>query len=158
VSSISRRAWVRLAFAFVGLLGATFAISGVVVALPPPAARGTCGPGLYSEAPIVALFNPGSIGAGPEPPATNAEARDQWSAFVSECQASADGRVLAGVVILVASVAIGVFGPMVVLRRKPEPGPGYPPSPAVGGPPGDAQLAPPPPYPSLAGPSAVTWP
>jgi hypothetical protein len=148
---------VRLAFAFVGLLGATFAITGVLVARPPPAAQGTCGPGLYSEAPIEALFNPGSIGAGPEPPATSAQARDQWSAFVAECQASADGRVLAGFAILVASIAIGVFGPMVVLRRKPKAGPGYPPATMVGGPPSDALLAEPPLHPPLAGPSAVSW-
>jgi hypothetical protein len=146
-----------LAFAFVGLLGATFAITGVLVALPPPAARGTCGPGLYSETPIEALFNPGSIGAGPEPPASSAEARYQWSAFVSECQASADGRVLAGFAILVASIAIGVFGPMVVLRRKQKTGPGYPPSTAVGGPPGGPLLVEPP-HPPVIGPSAVSWP
>lgn len=158
VSSISRQAWVRLAFAFVGLLGAAFAISAVVVALPPPAARGTCGPGLYSEAPIVALFNPASIGAGPEPPATNAQARDQWSAFVSECQASADGRVLAGFAILVASIGIGVLGPMVVLRKKAKSGPGYPPATALSGPPSDPQLAPPPVHPPLTGPSVVSWP
>jgi hypothetical protein len=145
---------VRLIFAFIGLLGATFAITGVLVALPPPAARGTCGPGLYSEAPIEALFNPGSIGAGPEPPATNVEARDQWSAFVSECQASADGRVLAGFAILVVSIAVGVLGPMVVLRRKPKSGPGYPPSTALGGPPNDPVLTPSPLHPPLAGPSA----
>lgn len=144
-----------MAFAFVGLLGAAFAITGVLVALPPPAAHGTCGPSKYSETPIEALFNPGSIGAGPEPPATQAEARDQWSAFVSECQASADGRVLAGFAILVASIGIGVLGPMLVLRKKPKAGPGYPPSPAMSGPPNDPRLAPPPVYPPLAGPPVV---
>jgi hypothetical protein len=152
---MSRQAWVRLIFAFVGLLGAAFAISAMLVVLPPPAARGTCGPGKDSEAPIVALFNPGSIGAGPEPAATNIENRDQWMAFVSECQASADGRVLAGFAILVASIGIGILGPMVVLRRKPKPGPGYPPSSALSGPPDSSQLAQPPPHPPLAGPPAV---
>ena len=126
MSSLSRQSWVRLAFAFVGLLGATFAITGVLIALPAPSAGGTCGPGRGSETPIEALLNPGSIGAGAEPAATNAEARYQWSAFVSECQASADGRVLAGLAILVASVGVGVLGPMVVLRRKPKSQPVYP--------------------------------
>ena len=126
MSSLSRQSWVRLAFAFVGLLGATFAITGVLTALPAPAAGGTCGPSRGSETAIEALFDPVSIGAGPKPAATNVESRDQWSAFVSECQASADARVLAGLAILVGSVGIGVLGPMVVLRKKRESRPVYP--------------------------------
>jgi hypothetical protein len=117
VKQSSHQLWIRLAFAFVGLLGASFAISGVLIALPNPAVGGTCGPSQGSEAPIVAVVDPVSIGAGTEPPATNATSHDQWLAFVGECQASADGRVLAGFAILVLSVGVAIGGPMLVLRK-----------------------------------------
>jgi hypothetical protein len=109
--------WVRLTFLFLGLFGVGLAISGVFIALPPPAAGGTCGPGTASEAPIAALLNPHSIGAGPEPAASNTEGRLEWDAFVSECQSSADNRGLAALAILVVSVLVAVVGPMLVLRR-----------------------------------------
>jgi hypothetical protein len=107
-----------VAFAAIGVFGAAFAISGLLIALPKPAAGGTCGPGTGSEAPIVAVLNPGSIGAGREPSATNAESHEQWLAFVGECQASADGTVLAALVILVAAAGVAIGGPMIVLRRR----------------------------------------
>jgi hypothetical protein len=124
-----------LVFAAIGLFGAAFAISAVVIDLPDPAVGGTCGPGALAETPFVALVNPGSIGAGKEPPASDKQARDQWLAFVGECQASANGRGLAALGILVVSVLVAWLGPKLFLwRRKgkdrspggvdtPEPGP-----------------------------------
>jgi hypothetical protein len=115
---LSSRSWIRLAFAFLGLFGAAFAITGMLVALPKPAAGGTCGPGRGSEAAIEALVEPGSIGAGPEPPASNSAARAQWQAFVDECQTTTRDRAIAALVILVGSIAIAIFGPTLVAGRK----------------------------------------
>ncbi len=115
--------WIRLALLCLGLFCAGLAISGLIIALPAPAAGGTCGPGQASEAPIVAFFDPVSIGAGPEPAASATTDRAQWNAFVSECQSSADNRVLAAVVILVVSILLAVVGPILVRRRtKKRPG------------------------------------
>ena len=111
------RMWIRLGFALLGIVGAAIAITAIVVALPQPAVGGTCGPGQSSEAPIVALFNPGSIGAGAEPPASDATGRVQWLAFVGECQSSTDGRVLAGFGILVLSVGVALLGPALLLHN-----------------------------------------
>ena len=58
---LSSRSWIRLAFAFLCAFGVAFAITGMLVALPKPAAGGTCGPGAGSEAAIQALFAPGSV-------------------------------------------------------------------------------------------------
>ena len=113
----SVRIGIRLVFAFLGIFGAAFAITGVLVALPKPAAGGTCGPGLASEAPIVALFDPVSIGAGKEPAADNTTSRDEWLTFVGECQTSADDRALAAFAILVLSVGVAIVGPKWVLRK-----------------------------------------
>jgi hypothetical protein len=122
VRDISSRTWVRLALVFVGTLGVAIAITGMFIALPGPSVGGTCGPGQGSEAAIVALVNPGSIGAGTEPPASNADGRIEWSAFVAECQSSADGRVLGALCLLVASVGIALLG-LLVGRRKDPPSP-----------------------------------
>jgi hypothetical protein len=130
VKQISSRTWVRLAVVFVGTLGVAIAITGMFIALPGPSVGGTCGPGRGSEAAIVALVNPGSIGAGTEPPATNAEGRTEWSAFVAECQSSADGRVLGAVCLLVASAGIALLG-LLVGRRKDPPSPAPSTYPAV---------------------------
>ena len=120
VEQASHWTWFRLALVFLGLFGAAFAISGLLVALPKPAVGGTCGPGKSSEAAIVALFDPGSIGAGPEPPATSPTERADWLAFVGECQASADGRVLGALVIFVVSLVAALAGTALLLRyRKP---------------------------------------
>jgi hypothetical protein len=120
VAQASHRTWFRLTLVFLGLFGAAFAISGLLVALPRPAVGGTCGPGKSSEAAIVALFNPGSIGAGPEPPTTSATDRADWMAFVGECQASADGRVLGALVILAVSLAVALVGTALLMRyRRP---------------------------------------
>jgi hypothetical protein len=117
VEHSSAQLWVRLGFLFLGLFGAGLAISGVFIALPPPAAGGTCGPGQASEAPIAALINPKSIGAGPRPAASNATGVAEWNAFVSECQSSADDRGLAALAILVVSALVAIGGPIIVLRR-----------------------------------------
>lgn len=100
----------RLIFMFLGLFGAAFAITGLLVALPRPAVQGTCGPGRSSEPAIVAFFDPGSIGAGAEPAPKQATDRANWMAFVGECQASTDSRVLATFAILVLSFGIALTG------------------------------------------------
>jgi hypothetical protein len=118
----SFRLGIRFVFAAIGLFGVVFAISGVLFVLPAPAAGGTCGPGKASEAPIIAVVDPGSIGAGQEPAATNASSHNQWLAFVGECQSAADGRLLAAIGIIVLSVGFALLGPKLILRsreRKP---------------------------------------
>lgn len=112
------RTGTSLVLVFLGLLGAAFAITGLLIALPPPAAGGTCGPGQGSEAAIIAFFDPVTIGAGPEPPTTNAAARAQWRAFVDQCQTSADNRALAAFPILVVSTGIVVLGLLLFRRRS----------------------------------------
>lgn len=104
----SWRWWVRLTSALLGVLGLAVAISAVVVALPPPAVGGTCGPGRASEAPIAAFFDPVSIGAGARPPTTDLRAWLEWSAFVGECQSSADARMLLGLgILLLTALVVG---------------------------------------------------
>jgi hypothetical protein len=105
-----------LTFVFLGIFGIAFAVTGLLVALPKPAVGGTCGPGKASETSIVAFFDPGSIGAGPEPATTHATDRADWMAFVGECQASADSRVLATFAIAVLSVGVALGG--VALARR----------------------------------------
>ena len=108
----------RLVLVFLGLFGAVFAVTGLLVGLPPPAAGGTCGPGQGSEAAIVAFFDPITIGAGPEPPTTDVAGRSQWRAFVDQCQTSADNRVLAAFPILVVSAGIVILGLLLFRRRS----------------------------------------
>jgi hypothetical protein len=99
-----------LIFVFLGLFGVAFAVTGAVVALPQPNVGGTCGQGSSSESSIVAFFDPGSIGAHGEPSAAHAADRADWMAFVGECQASADSRVLASFAIVVLSLAVALAG------------------------------------------------
>ncbi len=101
----------------VGLAGAAFAITSLLVALP-PVAGGTCGPGQGSEAPIVALFDPVTIGAGPEPPAADRAGRTQWFAFVDACQSATDDRAVISFPILVVSLGIALLGAVVVGRKS----------------------------------------
>jgi hypothetical protein len=110
---------IMLVFVFLGLFGVAFAITGLLVDLPNPAVGGTCGPGKSAETSIVAFFDPGSIGAGKEPRASHATDRADWMAFVGECQASADGRVLATFAIIVLSVGIALAGTVLVRRARP---------------------------------------
>ena len=127
----------RLVLVFVGLFGVAFAIAGLLVGLPRPAVGGTCGPGTSSESAIVAFFDPGSIGAGAEPAVTSATDRADWMAFVGECQASADSRVLGTFAILIVAIGIAAVGIALALdgsrqanvmasRRAAPPQPGPP--------------------------------
>jgi hypothetical protein len=111
----------RLIFVCLGLFGAAFAVTGLLTNLPTPAAGGTCGPGQGSEAAIIALVDPITIGAGPEPPATNPSGRAQWSSFVHECQTAADDRALVAFPILLASAAVAVVGPLAWRKRSHRP-------------------------------------
>ena len=104
---------------FLGVLGAAFAVTGLLIGLPAPSAGGTCGPGQGSEAAIIAFFDPVTIGAGPEPPASNPTARAQWSAFVDQCQTAADDRALTAFPVFVVSVGIAVVGFLAYRRRTP---------------------------------------
>jgi len=110
------RLWIRLGFAIVGIFGVAVAVSAVVVNLPPPGVGGTCGPGAGSEAPIVAFFNPASIGAGVEPSGASALAHSLWLAFVGECQSSTDARILIALAVLVLSVAFALLGPYLLFK------------------------------------------
>ena len=117
---LSSRPTVGWVFVLLGLFGAAFAVAGLFATLPAPAVGGTCGPGKSSESAIVAFFDPVSIGAGAEPAAatttTTALARADWMAFVGECQASADGRVLSTFFLLVLSVVVVVVGLWMTVR------------------------------------------
>ena len=98
-----------LLFIFIGCFGAAYAAAGMLTALPAPAVGGTCGPSTGSETALEALARPGSIGAGPEPSASNTTAHTQWKTFVSQCQSLADRRGLASLAILVVSLVLLVF-------------------------------------------------
>jgi hypothetical protein len=135
VRQLLRNRGYRLALVFLGLFGVAFAISGVFVSLPKPAVGVSCGPGTSSEPAIVALFDPGSVGAGPEPSAANAAGRADWLAFVGECQASADGRVLANFLILTFSVGVALAGTALVLKARRPASPPPSPAPTAGSPP-----------------------
>ncbi|HWE70072.1 MAG TPA: hypothetical protein VG205_06900 [Acidimicrobiales bacterium] len=110
--------WILPAIIGVGLFGMALAVSGLLTGLPGPTVGGTCGPGLGSEPAIVAIFDPVTIGAGPEPPATNAAARTQWTSFVNQCQSSATDRALAAFPILVVSAGVAVLGFLLFRRRS----------------------------------------
>ena len=106
-----------LLFIFIGCFGAAYAAAGMLTALPPPAVGGTCGPSTGSETALEALAQPGSIGAGPEPPASNATAHHQWETFIQQCQSLADRRGLASLAVFVLSLAVAAIGLIWVLRR-----------------------------------------
>jgi hypothetical protein len=116
VSQPSRYRGIGVGLVLLALFGVAFALSGLLMGLPQPAVGGSCGPGTTSESSIVALFDPGSIGAGQEPPAARTADRADWMAFVGECQASADSRVLATFVILMVSIGVALAGAMLALR------------------------------------------
>lgn len=104
----------RIASWIIGILALAGAITVVVLPLPKPGAGGTCGPGRGSETAIEAFFNPVSIGAGPRPNSPPI-AVYEWQAFVGQCQASTNARmvdslallVVAGFFLLVASPLVG---------------------------------------------------
>jgi hypothetical protein len=109
--------WATLLCVCIGLFGAAFAITSLVTTLPANA-EGTCGPGKGSETAIVAFFDPVTIGAGTEPPASNATGRSQWSAFINSCQSAANQRAIVAFPVLIVSVAVAIGGPL-LLRRRP---------------------------------------
>jgi hypothetical protein len=112
--SLSGHHPLRIASWIIGILALAGAVTVVVLPLPKPAAGGTCGPGRGSEAAIEAFFDPVSIGAGPRP-SSPAIAVYEWQAFVGQCQASTNARmvdalallVVAGFLLLVASPLVG---------------------------------------------------
>ena len=107
-----------LLFIFIGCFGVAYAAAGMLTALPAPAIGGTCGPSTASETALEALARPGSIGAGPEPPASNATAHHQWQTFIQQCQSLADRRGLASLAVLVLSLAVAATGLIWVLRQR----------------------------------------
>ena len=109
-----------LLFVFIGCFGVAYAAAGMLTALPAPAIGGTCGPSTGSETALEALAEPGSIGAGPEPSASNTTGHHQWETFVQQCQALADRRGLASLAVLVVSFAVAVIGLIWVLRKPKE--------------------------------------
>jgi hypothetical protein len=113
----SEVSWAALTLIFVGLFGVAVALTALWSELPAPAAGGTCGPGRGSETAIEALVDPGSIGAGAEPPTTRAAARLQWNQFVNECQTATNDRALLAFPVLVVSAGLAVVG-LVLLRRR----------------------------------------
>ncbi len=108
--------WLRPACWLLGILGVAAAITIAVGPLPRPAAGGTCGPGAGSESAITAFFDPGSIGAGRQPPSTDLVARENWLAFVGECQSSTDARMLLALFVLALAVAVALGVPPLVGR------------------------------------------
>ena len=72
----------------------------------------------------MAFFDPVSIGAGAEPAATttaDATARADWMAFVGQCQASADSRVLSTFALLVLSSVVVLGGLWMAIRANRTP-------------------------------------
>jgi hypothetical protein len=117
VKQRSEVSWAALVLIFVGLFGVAVALTALWSELPAPAAGGTCGPSRGSETAIEALVDPGSIGAGAEPPATRAAARAQWNQFVDECQSATNDRALLAFPVFVVSAGLTVAG-FVLLRRR----------------------------------------
>jgi hypothetical protein len=111
------RIFLLFLFVFVGCFGVAYAASGMLNALPAPAVGGTCGPSTSSENALEALAEPGSIGAGPEPPTSNVTGHRQWQTFINECQTLADRRGLASLAIFVISIVVSGVGLVWVLRR-----------------------------------------
>jgi hypothetical protein len=108
--------WIGIGLLLLAVVGVAIALTAVLTALPLPAAGGTCGPGRGSESAIGAFFDPGSIGAGREP-AGNTVAHLQWYAFVGQCQAATNSRMLIGLAVLVLALLLGVAG-FLFLRRS----------------------------------------
>jgi hypothetical protein len=107
-----------LLFVFLGCFGVAYAAAGMLTALPAPAIGGTCGPSTGSETALEALAKPGSIGAGPEPPVSNATAHHQWLTFIQQCQDLADRRGLASLAVFVISISVAGVGLFWVLRKR----------------------------------------
>lgn len=103
----------RIASWVVGILALAGAIAIVVLPLPKPAAGGTCGPGRGSEPAVVAFFDPVSIGAGPRPTSPPI-AVFEWQAFVGQCQASTNARMVdALALVLLSAFFLLIASPLV---------------------------------------------
>jgi len=113
------RVFLVILFVFIGCFGIAFAAAGMLTALPPPAVGGTCGPSTGSETALQALAQPGSIGAGPEPPTSNITAHRQWETFIDQCQTMATRRGLASMAVAVISIVVAGVGLVWVLKRRP---------------------------------------
>jgi hypothetical protein len=111
---VDSRTAMRLVMAALAVVAVAGAIVVAVLPLPHPAVGGTCGPGTGSEPAIAAFFDPVSIDAGPEPEAVS-EARYEWQAFVGECQASTDARMVTSVALLTIAVALS-FATFIFVR------------------------------------------
>jgi len=107
-----------IVFVFLGCFGIAYGASGMLTALPAPAIGGTCGPSTASETALQALAEPGSIGAGPQPPKSNVTAHRQWQTFIRQCQDLADHRGLASLAIVVVSISVAGVGLFLVLRKR----------------------------------------
>jgi hypothetical protein len=105
-------------FVFLGCFGVAYGAAGMLTALPAPAIGGTCGPSTASETAFQALAEPGSIGAGAQPPKSNVTAHQQWQTFVQQCQALADRRGLASLAIVVFSISVAGGGLFWALRKR----------------------------------------
>ncbi len=108
----------------VSVVLAALAVAGAVVIvllpLPKPAAGGTCGPGKGSETALEAFFNPVSIGAGAEPPAQATTANLDWQAFVGQCQAATNGRMVDALALLLLAGFFLLVVPRAVRAAWPE--------------------------------------
>jgi hypothetical protein len=113
--------WIGVVLVCLGLFGVAFSVSGLLSPLQPPSLNGTCGPGQGSEAAIVAIFDPITIGAGPEPPANQPQNRARWSTFVHACQTSSDQRAAVTLPVVVVSAGLAVFGSVLLWRRSRRP-------------------------------------
>lgn len=108
----------RVVLVCLGGFGIALAVTAMMISLPNPAAGGTCGPGRGAEAAAVAFFDPVTIGAGPEPAASHAAERNQWHAFVDECQSAADDRIAVALPLLVVSLGLVLLGLLMGRRAR----------------------------------------
>jgi hypothetical protein len=106
---------IRVVSVCLGVLLLFAAVTVGVAGLPVPSAGATCGPGASSESAVSAFFDPGSIGAGPEPSVASG-GRPQWQTFVSFCQSATDTRMAVSGGILAAALIVLFATPWVVRR------------------------------------------
>jgi hypothetical protein len=119
--------WIGITLLLLAVVGVAIALTAVLTSLPPPPVGGTCGPGRGAESAIAAFFDPGSIGAGREP-VGNSVAHLQWYAFVGQCQAATNSRMMIGLAVFALALLIALAG-FLILRRSlapaaTDPGPG----------------------------------
>ena len=113
-----KRVFLIIVLVFLGCFGVAYGVTGMLTALPAPAIGGTCGPSTASETALQALTEPGSIGAGPQPPKSNVTAHRQWQTFIDQCQDLADRRGLASLAIVVISISVAGAGLFWIYRKR----------------------------------------